>query len=347
MGKKFKSFYEWCEENNHMDYVDRWNVKLNKSTPKDIPHQSNKKYYFNCLIHPEHKPELKRLDNIVHQPKSIDCKQCGSFGQFLLDSDLLHLWDDEKNEKSPFEIPKQYNGKVWIKCDKADYHGSYQISCTHFVGGNRCPYCSRHSGKVHIKDSLGFIYPEANKIWSDKNKKDSFCYAPFAHHEAWWQCPEHKHPDFKKAIGVMTRDGFHCPTCSAEKKNSYLQEKVYKYFLDKNYTVLTERECNLLARSPKNNRPLPYDNEIVELKLICEVHGLQHYWEKCSWYEHLAKRNNITPEEEFNIRKEYDKFKEEYALEKGYSYLVIPYYTEKDDQYKILIDNKIKEIIEG
>lgn len=34
-----------------------------------------------------------------------------------------------------------------------------------------------------------------------------------------------------------------------------------------------------------------------------------------------------------------------YALTHGYNYLVIPYWSEKDDQYKKIIDDKINEII--
>ena len=219
------------------------------------------------------------------------------------------------------------------------------MTCAHFYSGTRCPYCSKQNGKLHIKDSLGYTYPDVENIWSDKNTKNIYQYAPYSNKKVWWKCPKHKHDDFHKEISVMTRDGFHCPECSDEMKNSYLQEKVYNYFTEKQYTVLTERNCNILARSPKNNRPLPYDNEIVELKLICEVHGLQHYWSKCSWYTHLAKRNNVTPEEEFKIRQEYDEYKQSYAINNGYHYLVIPYYTEKNDKYKDIIDDKINEIL--
>lgn len=177
-----------------------------------------------------------------------------------------------------------------------------------------------------------------------KNSKSVFDYAPNSQKKVWWKCPNKKHKDFSKEIFVMTRDGFHCPKCSDEMKNSYLQEKVYNYFSEKGYKILTEHDCNILPKSPRNNRPLPYDNEIVDLKLICEVHGLQHYWDKCSWYKHLAKRNNITSEEEFNIRKEYDIYKENYAITHNYEYLIIPYWAEKNDMYKELIDGKIKEI---
>lgn len=343
--KNFKSFYDWCVEEKHMDYIERWDNELNEKNPQEVPHQSNAKFYFKCLDHPEHYPELKRLDNIVHQPNSILCKQCLSFGQYLINNNIFNLWDKNLNSISPFELPKQSHKKIWIKCDKTDYHGSYQITAAHFYNGNRCPYCSHHSGLVHKKDSLGYNYRITTEIWSTKNSKTAFEYAPNSQKKVWWKCPDGKHKDFYKEIFVMTRDGFHCPKCSEEMKNSYLQEKVYRYFSEKGYTVLTEHNCTLLPRSPKNNRPLPYDNEVIDLKLICEVHGLQHYWKECSWYKHLAKRNNVTPEEEFNVRQEYDTYKKNYAIAHGYNYLVIPYWSEKDEKYKEIIDSKIEEIV--
>ena len=40
-----------------------------------------------------------------------------------------------------------------------------------------------------------------------------------------------------------------------------------------------------------------------------------------------------------------DDLKRNYAIEQGYHYLAIPYWTEKDQSYKQLIDNKIHEIL--
>ena len=59
----------------------------------------------------------------------------------------------------------------------------------------------------------------------------------------------------------------------------------------------------------------------------------------------VGKRNNVTPEEEFNVRQEYDTYKKNYAIAHGYNYLVIPYWSEKDEKYKEIIDSKIEEIV--
>lgn len=50
-------------------------------------------------------------------------------------------------------------------------------------------------------------------------------------------------------------------------------------------------------------------------------------------------------EEGFSLLQYRDKLKKEYALSHGYEFLIIPYWTELDDFYKTLIDNKIAEIL--
>ena len=97
--------------------------------------------------------------------------------------------------------------------------------------------------------------------------------------------------------------------------------------------------------NPKTNRPLPYDNEIVDIKLIIEVHGLQHY-QLSGFAEMSAKKFGTTPEQELNYLQWKDNYKKQYAISNGYYYLEIPYWTEKDETYKILIENKINEILQ-
>ena len=73
------------------------------------------------------------------------------------------------------------------------------------------------------------------------------------------------------------------------------------------------------------------------MKLIIEVHGMQHYKISSGYF--------FSDTYELHKRKLYDRYKRMYAKSKGYYYLEIPYWTEKNDTYKQLINNKIKEII--
>ena len=90
---------------------------------------------------------------------------------------------------------------------------------------------------------------------------------------------------------------------------------------------------------------MPFDNELVELKLIIEVHGQQHY-EITGFTKLTAEHYGTTEDEELEYQKWKDKYKKDCALDNGYSYLEIPYWTEKDESYKTLIDNKISEILQ-
>lgn len=90
---------------------------------------------------------------------------------------------------------------------------------------------------------------------------------------------------------------------------------------------------------------MPYDNEILELKLIIEVNGEQHY-KPTQFIKLNAKRNGVSIEEQFKERQYKDNYKKQYALSHGYSFLEIPYTSIDNDEYKKMIDDKINEIIE-
>lgn len=348
--KNSKSFEQWCIENKRQDILDYWDYELNNYKPNEILYRTNKKFYFKCPKN-IHQSELKSINSFVggHEG-SIECKKCNSFAQWGIDNlgeDFLEkYWDYEKNTVDPWEISKCINKpKVWIKCQEKYYHGSYDTILNNFVNNeSRCPYCTIQMGKVHKFDSLGYLYPEVLAIWSDKNKKSPYEYAPKSSEEVWWKCPEGKHDDYFKEIHNANYNYFRCPECVHERNESFLQEKVRVYLNELDYIVLHEYECNLKCYNPKTGYLLRYDNEITKLNLIIEVHGWQHY--SISGFDYIqAKRNNTTPEYELYKRKLYDRYKRIYAKSKGYEYLEIPYWTDdKDETWKKLIDNKISSI---
>jgi hypothetical protein len=101
---------------------------------------------------------------------------------------------------------------------------------------------------------------------------------------------------------------------------------------------LHEHNCNIIPINPKTNYPLPYDNEIVELKLIIEVHGSQHYYKPTG--THFNKNFDL------HKQKLYDRYKRIYAKSRGYYYLEIPFWTnDKKENWKKLINKKINEIL--
>jgi hypothetical protein len=132
-----------------------------------------------------------------------------------------------------------------------------------------------------------------------------------------------------------------CPSCIRERTESILQEKVRLYCESLGFTIRHEHQCTLKCRNPKTKATLPYDNEIVELKLIIEVHGIQHY--KITNFHHLAKIKFITTQKALEDIQWKDQYKKDFVLQQGYHYLEIPYWTDdKKETWKQLIDdNKI------
>lgn len=279
-----------------------------------------------------------------------------SFAQYLINmygENALDLyWDYEQNILSPWEISSSSNKKVWIICQSKDkfYHGSYEIVCYSFVKGKRCSYCAGR--KIHPKDSLGQLLADRGLlgIWSDKNDKSPYEYPPMSHKYAWYSCLDGKHEDYYRIINDSHTCEFRCPECVTEMVESILQNKVRLYLEDLNdsmYTILHEYNCTILPQNPKTKDKrgqLPFDNEIKELGLICEVMGKQHY-QLGGYMKQLSKYNNTTPEYELHMLKVRDRYKKFISHKRGYDYIAIPYWTDnKDETWKKLINNKIKEI---
>ena len=144
------------------------------------------------------------------------------------------------------------------------------------------------------------------------------------------------------------KHGCSCPICYRERECSKLQELVICYLYSKyNLLIKHEFECGIVCKNPKTLKALPYDNELIinGCKLIIEVNGEQHYNANCGWNRKEAQRRGITQEQVLTDQQYRDKIKKDYAISQGYHYLEIPYWTEHDESYKSLIDNKIHEIL--
>ena len=268
-----------------------------------------------------------------------------SFKQFLLDQfgeNALEMYWSEKNTVDPTTLTKCSGKKVYMICQTNRNH-HYLIRCSDFVYGTRCGMCT--GKQVPTGESFGDLYPQYLSLWSDKNTKTPFEYTKSSHSDIWWKCENGKHEDYLRSINSSTKYDCRCPECMNEQESSMLQSGINEYLRELGYTVLHERECNLYPKNPKTKNNLPYDNEVVELKLIIEAMGKQHYYASNGFNVLHAKNKGITVEEEFEYSKWKDEFKKEYALSHGYDYLAIPYTTFTGEKYKTLIDNKITEIL--
>jgi hypothetical protein len=186
--------------------------------------------------------------------KGANCSNCcnkyeNSFAYYIqqeLKEPLNKYWDWEKNVVNPYLISKSKNIKVWIKCDKKDYHGSYKVSCNHFHSGKRCSYC--HKMKVHPKDSFAqwgintFGEDFLTKYWSPKNTLNPWELAPRSMKKIWILCQNKKYHNDSGGYRISC-DKFHsgkrCSYCHKAKihpKDSfgYLYPQKAKYWSKSN-----------------------------------------------------------------------------------------------------------------
>lgn len=347
-----QSFKDWCIENDCQDWLDRWDYELNETRPEDVAPKTRRRFYFKCPLG-IHESSLYSLSNVCSKTRNkkvgLQCKKCNSFAQHLInmygENALEEYWDYEKNIVNPWEITHSSPNPIWIKCKETNYHGSYQTNTYDIWNGCKCTYCA--GKQVHPLDSFGHLYPDVFNIWSGKNKKTPYDYLPKSAKKVWFKCKDGKHDDYLRQVYVYTSGVNTCPRCEKENSDSKLQRMVNSYLKENyDYTILHEHDCTILPHSEITGMPLPFDNEIKELKLIIEVNGVQHY-KITSWCVHTAKKHNISPEEEFHRMQKRDGYKKYYAIKHGYHYLAIPYWTQQDSSYIELIDNKIKEILEN
>jgi len=274
------------------------------------------------------------------------CRKCKSgryysLGQWMEDNDIdIQKYWGTKNKDNPFNIAYKTHKKYWIKCQKIDYHNEYLVTVHNFVNGSRCPYCDKKL--VHRKDSLGFLYPEILKFWSNKNTKSIYEIVYKTHKKYWWKCENKKHEDYKRSASGSFQADYRCPECVRERTESLLQEKVRTYIETLNFTILHENNCTLRLKNPKTGYNLYFDNEIKELKLVIEVMGYQHFKKGIGFLKGFAN-NKEDALKLFESQKFRDDYKRKYAIDNGFNYLAIPYYSDdKKESWKKLIKNKIK-----
>ncbi|MGN5456807.1 MAG: zinc-ribbon domain-containing protein [Candidatus Kurthia intestinigallinarum] len=356
--KKWKSFDEWCVENSHEYLLDLWDYELNNKNPAQVSCCSVSRYYFRCP-NGKHKSSLYQICSITAHGKKAKpvCRYCNSFAQYVINQfgeNALDLyWDYEKNTVDPWEISYNSKTQIWIKCIKTDYHDSYNTTPTVFFKVNgKCPYC--YHRRIHPKDSFAYYYTQKygddflDLYWDyEKNTVNPWKIAPQSNIYIYLKCD--LHGSYRVYASNFYKHGTLCAECSRERDKSKLQEKVEKY-IESIYhlNIVHEHSCSIIARSPKTNRWLPYDNDVAidnERHLIIEVMGEQHYNANAGWIRKSAEKSNMTKEELLAEIQWRDEYKKQYALSQGYFYLAIPYWMEQDESYKTLIDEKIQSIL--
>jgi len=362
--KNGKSFEEWIIDNNIQNVLDRWDFELNNNCkPNEINYGTKKKYYFKC---PKglHKSELKSINNFTNGYEGgMICNQCNSFAQWGLDNlgeDFLEkYWDWDKNNDldiNPWIISKSTDKpRVYIKCQNINkpYHGSYDVMPSVFTRGHRCPYCNSRK-KVHPLDSLGKLLEDKGllHLWSNKNKKSSYLYAPWGSQQVYWECPDGLHEDYFRSICNSNDANFRCPECKCSKG----EEVISNYFINKGLIKITDEDYKILDNVFKlqykyyipqkkfdgllglGNGQLSYDFHIPYYNFLIEYDGEFHYIPIKKYKNEPIK----FAEERLKKQQIHDQLKNKYCQNNNIKLLRIPYW--EFDNIENILDNYFKNI---
>ena len=337
------SFGKWCEKND-IKWLEQWDYEKNNISPYEINFSDGHKYYFKC-DKGLHESELTRIADITNNGYAFKyrCRRCNSFAQWCIDHneiDLLSRWDLEKNKISAWDVTYSSGKKYYFNCP-CGLHESESKSLCNIVkqeGSRKCQQCNSFAQICINKFGKDYF----NSIWSEKNNVNPYKMSRRCDTKVWFNCLEDEsHSPFLMTCANYMK-GERCPICRVKNNTSKLQRKVMDYINSKDkYTLVHEEKCSLSPINPVTNMPLRYDNEIIELKMIIEVMGVQHY-KVSNFTQKNAERRGMTLEEYFKYRQWIDEFKKQFVLSNGYFYLAIPYWTEDTEEYKVLIDDAIQ-----
>ena len=185
-----------------------------------------------------------RLNNFYKGNKCTKCcnKYENSFAYYIqqeLKEPLNKYWDWKKNTVNPYCISKYNKRKVWIKCIKTNYHGSYETNISHFVEGKRCPYCT--GKKIHPKDSFGQWLIDTygdnviEKYWSPKNTVNPFEIAPKSNKKVLILCQEKDYHNDEGGYLVTPANfynGCRCPYCVHKTGKTHPKDSFGQYLID-------------------------------------------------------------------------------------------------------------------
>jgi len=144
--KKYISFTEWCYINLLKEkadiIVDRWCDDLNidkdgnKIKITEATYGSDKGYWFKCIDHSEHEPELKNINSFTQGRGSIECNQCNSV--LITHPEIIkYLVNIEDANKSMGS-----HEQTLVKCPDCGYEKEMLIPTLITRGWISCPKCS-------------------------------------------------------------------------------------------------------------------------------------------------------------------------------------------------------------
>ena len=185
--------------------------------------------------------------------------------------------------------------------------GEFLQSPNSHLSGHGCPKCFfRKMAATRTLTTKEFI-SKAKKIHGDQYDYSKAIYTK-SRINIKIICPidgEFEQTPFKHLQGQG------CPIC----KTSHGERLIAK-ILDSNRIKYIRQKTFKDCINPKTNYPLVYDFDLLELKMLIEFNGMQHYKEINYWHKNGRSLEN---------QRERDQIKKDYAISHGYKFLVIKY----------------------
>lgn len=233
--------------------------------------------------------------------------------------DAIEKYWGTANKLNPFNVSKfrnTKNGKIFIKCQNNELHGEYEISCSEFINGNRCPICSGRKILIGFND-LATTNPELLKYFKDKN--EATLVSKGSSKRILMRCPKCGFEKYMR-ISDLVNQNFSCNECG--ERVSYPNRFVTLFLKQLGVRFETEKNFKWGYVCDNDNIKLngrkQYDHYIPSINCIVENHGLQHYEESFSSFGIKS----------LDEEQENDRLKEKLAKENG-----IEHYISLDCRY--------------
>nr|WNL49753.1 restriction endonuclease [Marseillevirus sp.] len=310
------------------DKVEFWDSEKNKQNPREVFVNSNKKHWFGCgkckhsfetVLNSVSKGHFCPFCSNQKLCSSDECETC--FEKSFASSDKAKFWSFEKNKQSPREVFANSHKKHWFECRRCNH--SFETVLYSVSNGTFCPFCS--SQKLCSSDECetcfekSFASSDKAKFWSfEKNKQSPREVFVSSNKKFWFEC-EKKHKFSSRPADVSS--GNWCPKC----KNK-TEAKLFS-FLEEHFEDPVHQFKVSWCKNPETDKFLPFD--FCVSKTIIELDGRQHYEQVMNWQ---------SPE----LTQKIDRYKEEQAINNGYSVLRIlqkGVWSDKIDWKSLLLEH--------
>lgn len=197
-------------ETTHPKLAALWNFPRNDGSPDSITRDSRKRFWWIC----DHGHEWEASATALK-----GCPFCQTRGRNRIwpgfndlattNPELIGSWDFERNKRSPKDVSKGHNEKIYWKCELGH---SWATQISNRIAGKGCPYCSGSlvlSGFNDLQTRFPNLAAEFD-IERNGGKLPSQILAG-GHSKMWWRCDEGHEWE---AATIDRANGRGCPSCA-------------------------------------------------------------------------------------------------------------------------------------